>query len=119
MPPRSDWAFSKPCRRSHAVTFMKLYAVMADDDQALVDVEFLVCAGWHFAHRNRQAALDARGGELPWLAHVHESDAPFRAGFAQLQRGNFVGYARPGLPGPDKRPTHDGWPRGVIGGWSL
>jgi len=48
---------------------------MADDHQSLVELEFLVGAGGHFTHRQGQAALNARGGELPWLADVDEPGA--------------------------------------------
>src|SRR5580658_8027828 len=49
--------------------------VMADDDQPLVNVEFFLCASWHFTHRYGNASFDVCGCELPWLAHVHELGA--------------------------------------------
>lgn len=57
-------------------------------------------------------------------------DMEFLRARAEMSRRSCAAVARavygfipstpgPGLPEPDKRPTHDGWPRGVIGGWSL
>ena len=63
---------------------------MADDDEPLVDIEFLMRAGRHLAHRDGQNAFDMRGGELPWLAHVHEPDALFAQDLRSFSGGDFV-----------------------------
>ena len=64
---------------------------MADDDESFINIEFLLRAGWHFAHRQMQAALDARGGKFPWLAHVDEPGAIFAQDLGSFSGGDFVG----------------------------
>jgi len=44
--------------------------VVAEDEQPVVGVEFLVGAGGELAHGNQRAAFNMRGGMLPRLAHV-------------------------------------------------
>jgi hypothetical protein len=65
-------------------------AVMADDHQPLVNFEFFVRAGWHFTHRQVQAALDTRGGKLPWLADIHKPGGLFVKNLRSFGRGDFI-----------------------------
>ena len=82
-------------------------AVMADDDQSFINVEFLLRAGWHFAHRQMQAALNMRGGKFPWLAHVDEPGTIFAQDLGSFGGGDFVGQHSSSLDGgpwPADRP---------------
>jgi len=46
--------------------------VMAEDDNGLVGVEFLMGARGYFAHRHQEGVRQAGGIELPWFADVKE-----------------------------------------------
>ena len=55
-------------------------AVMAEDDDVGVGVEFGVGAGGDFAHGHQQGVGQAGGLELPWLADVQEDGGVWRVG---------------------------------------
>ena len=50
MPPEMDWAFSKPCWRSHEATERRARAVVAEDEDGGFFVELLVGAAGDVAH---------------------------------------------------------------------
>ena len=72
MPPARDWAFSKPCWRSHMVTLRERGSVVAEDEDGFVGVEFGVGAGGDVAHGHEEGVFDVGGVELPLLADVDE-----------------------------------------------
>ena len=70
MPPARDWAWSKPWSRSHMATERERCAVMAEDDDVVVGIEFGVGAGGDIAHGHEEGAGEAGGLGLPGLANV-------------------------------------------------
>jgi hypothetical protein len=64
-------------------------AVVAEHDDGLVWIEFLVGAGGDVAHGHQQGIFDVGGAELPWLADVEEDR--FGIEGEKLARSDFGG----------------------------
>src|SRR3954468_12112689 len=73
MPPRMDCAFSNPCCRSHAVTFIER-TVMAHDHDVILRIEFLMRTRRHIAHRDELRAGDLRRFKFPGFADIDQRE---------------------------------------------
>jgi hypothetical protein len=63
----------------------RAHSVMAEDDEVLVGIEFLMSACRNIAHGHLDAAFNARRGELPWFPHINE------AGLIIAEEGDCIG----------------------------
>jgi len=64
-------------------------AVMANDDNVVVGIEFAVGAGRDFRHWQGHAASDVRKLKFPRLAHIEEAEGKFLVELGlELFRGN-------------------------------
>ena len=66
------------------------HAVVAEDDEVLVGVEFLIGAGGNVAHGHGDAAGDMGGLEFPWFAHIDEAGLVIAEKRCGVGGGDFV-----------------------------
>ncbi len=63
---------------------------MANDDEMLVGVEFLICARGNIPHGHQKTPLDAGAGELPRLTDIQKPCLPVANQLSRLGGGNLV-----------------------------